>query len=214
MKNKVILESENTPMGIFQKERTDAISEMFDSEDDDGIYPTTAFFIRLDNCVRKLLRAKHELAFHPDYLKFNEGVEAGRTLERAKLERTPRTDLENKLADEEFIQRVHLMDEEMTAVIKKLKIVEPIWDSEKGEWVHGELWQRHNAIAQAATNKVLNDPDVVLIDRERKLPNAPMPCPEPIPNDVYFYRGYERAKEDYAGYLPVILLAGEKEVEE
>ena len=51
----VRLEPEDTPMGEFQKERTDAISEMFDNPDDCGIYPTTKFFVRLDNCVRKLL---------------------------------------------------------------------------------------------------------------------------------------------------------------
>ena len=53
---KVILEPLNTPMGKFQKERTDAISEMFDNPDECGIYPTTKFFIRLDNCVRELLK--------------------------------------------------------------------------------------------------------------------------------------------------------------
>lgn len=51
----VVLEAENTPMGKFQKERTEAISEMFDNEDEYGIYPTTQFFARLDNCVRNLL---------------------------------------------------------------------------------------------------------------------------------------------------------------
>jgi len=33
----------------FQKERTDAISEMFDNVDDCGIYPTTKFFNKIDN---------------------------------------------------------------------------------------------------------------------------------------------------------------------
>lgn len=33
----------------FQKERTDAISEMFDNVDENGIYPTTKFFNRIDN---------------------------------------------------------------------------------------------------------------------------------------------------------------------
>ena len=51
----VILEPLDTPMGKFQKERTDAISEMFDNPDKYGIYPTGKFFVRLDNCVRKLL---------------------------------------------------------------------------------------------------------------------------------------------------------------
>jgi len=53
--NDVVLEGEDTPMGRFQKERTDAISEMFDNADKYGIYPTTRFFSRLDNCVRTLL---------------------------------------------------------------------------------------------------------------------------------------------------------------
>lgn len=51
----VALEPENTLVGQFQKERTDAISEMFDNPDENGIYPTTKFFARLDNCVRGLL---------------------------------------------------------------------------------------------------------------------------------------------------------------
>lgn len=51
----VLLESEDTPLGRFQKERTDAISEMFDGVDGYGIYPTGKFFVRLDNCVRELL---------------------------------------------------------------------------------------------------------------------------------------------------------------
>ena len=33
----------------FQKERTDAISEMFDNPDKCGIYPTGKFFKRIDN---------------------------------------------------------------------------------------------------------------------------------------------------------------------
>lgn len=52
----VTLEPKDTPMGEFQKERTDAISEMFDNADRNGIYPTSKFFARLDNCVRKLLK--------------------------------------------------------------------------------------------------------------------------------------------------------------
>lgn len=58
MIEEVMLEPEDTPLGEFQKERTDAISEMFDGKDECGIYPTTKFFIRLDNCVRKLLGAQ------------------------------------------------------------------------------------------------------------------------------------------------------------
>ncbi len=54
----VKLEPKGTPMGKFQKERTDAISEMFDNKDKYGIYPTGKFFARLDNCVRGLLEAR------------------------------------------------------------------------------------------------------------------------------------------------------------
>ena len=46
MIEEVMLEPEDTPLGEFQKERTDAISEMFDGKDECGIYPTTKFFIR------------------------------------------------------------------------------------------------------------------------------------------------------------------------
>ncbi len=53
---KVTLEPKDTPLGKFQKVRTDAISEMFDNPDKHGIYPTSKFFAKLDNCVRKLLK--------------------------------------------------------------------------------------------------------------------------------------------------------------
>jgi hypothetical protein len=53
--NEVKLAEKNTPLGRFQKERTDAISEMFDNVDDIGIYPTSRFFVRLDNCFQKEL---------------------------------------------------------------------------------------------------------------------------------------------------------------
>lgn len=49
------IEPDYTPMGVFQRERTEAISEMFDNVDEYGIYPTSRFFVRLDNCVRRLL---------------------------------------------------------------------------------------------------------------------------------------------------------------
>lgn len=54
--SEVKLEAKDMPMGKFQKERTDAISEMFDNVDEYGIYPTTKFFTRLDNCVKELLK--------------------------------------------------------------------------------------------------------------------------------------------------------------
>ena len=49
----VVIEDESTILGEFQKERTDAISEMFDNVDEFGIYPTTEFFRRLDVAVQK-----------------------------------------------------------------------------------------------------------------------------------------------------------------
>ena len=60
MNTEVILEPKDTLMGKFQKERTDAISEMFDNPDEYGIYPTGQFFARLDNCVRELLESQKE----------------------------------------------------------------------------------------------------------------------------------------------------------
>lgn len=58
----VKLAEEGTPLAVFQKERTDAISEMFDNKYDNGIYPTSKFFARLDNCVIKLLSQLREEA--------------------------------------------------------------------------------------------------------------------------------------------------------
>lgn len=58
----VELAEEGTIMAGFQKERTDAISEMFDNVDSLGIYPTTRFFVRLDKAVEKaLLQQKNEM---------------------------------------------------------------------------------------------------------------------------------------------------------
>jgi len=54
-KEEVVLEPIDTLLGKFQIERTKAISEMFDNQDENGIYPTGKFFARLDNCVRELL---------------------------------------------------------------------------------------------------------------------------------------------------------------
>ena len=52
---KVIIAQEGTLMAEFQKERTDGISQMFDNKYADGIYPTSRFFKRLDDCVERLL---------------------------------------------------------------------------------------------------------------------------------------------------------------
>ena len=53
--NEVKLAEEGTIMARFQKERTDAISEMFDNVDKIGIYPTGRFFVRLDKALEKAL---------------------------------------------------------------------------------------------------------------------------------------------------------------
>lgn len=58
----VILAASGTPLAVFQKERTDAISEMFDNVDECGIYPTGKFFARLDKCVSSLIDSVHAAA--------------------------------------------------------------------------------------------------------------------------------------------------------
>lgn len=55
MSEEVVLAEEGSIMAEFQKERTAAISEMFDGVDDCGIYPTTKFFVRLDKAVEAAL---------------------------------------------------------------------------------------------------------------------------------------------------------------
>lgn len=59
--NEVVLAEEGTIMAEFQKERTDAISEMFDGVDNLGIYPTSRFFVRLDKAVEKALSRQREI---------------------------------------------------------------------------------------------------------------------------------------------------------
>ena len=60
MDNEVELAEEGTIMAEFQKERTDAISEMFDGVDEYGVYPTSRFFVRLDKAVEKALSRQIE----------------------------------------------------------------------------------------------------------------------------------------------------------
>jgi len=60
MNDEVKLAEEGTIMAEFQKERTDAISEMFDNVDSCGIYPTSRFFARLDKAVEKALSLQAE----------------------------------------------------------------------------------------------------------------------------------------------------------
>ena len=59
-KNSVELVPENSLLGKFQIERTDAIMEMFDNKYDNGIYPTSQFFFRLDKCVKEILEAQRK----------------------------------------------------------------------------------------------------------------------------------------------------------
>jgi len=75
----VELEPEGTPMGDFQKLRTDALSEMFEGRSANGIYPITRFFVRLDAWARTVLAALREaqeaLACH-DCREYREMMEA------------------------------------------------------------------------------------------------------------------------------------------
>lgn len=56
----VELASEGTLLAAFQKERTEAITEMFNNKYADGIYPTSRLFARLDKCVADLLERVRE----------------------------------------------------------------------------------------------------------------------------------------------------------
>lgn len=56
----VKLAPEGTPLAAFQKERTDAILEMFDNKYDNGIYPTSKFFARIDKAASKMATAEKE----------------------------------------------------------------------------------------------------------------------------------------------------------
>ena len=42
----------------------------------------------------------------------------------------------------------------------------------------------------------LSQKGLASVPDEFELPSAPIPCPETIPNDVYYYRGYEQALRD------------------
>lgn len=60
---KAIEADDGSILGDFQKERTAALSEMFDSPDPEtSIYPTSAFYGRLDRAVEKALeRQRHAI---------------------------------------------------------------------------------------------------------------------------------------------------------
>ena len=84
MKTKEVkLAEEGTIMAKFQKEKTDAISEMFDNKYEDGIYPTSKFFIRLDNALLKALsQQKQEMVEEIDkYICENKGIYPFPTIE-------------------------------------------------------------------------------------------------------------------------------------
>ena len=54
--SEVVLAEEGTPLAKFQKDRTDAISRMFDRDKMCGkIHTTSKFFVDLDNSVRKII---------------------------------------------------------------------------------------------------------------------------------------------------------------
>ena len=60
IEEEVKLAKEGTIMARFQTERTDAISEMFDNVDKNGIYPTSRFFVRLDKAVENALSEQRD----------------------------------------------------------------------------------------------------------------------------------------------------------
>ena len=66
---------------------------------------------------------------------------------------------------EELMERVRLTPGDIKTVLDNLKLLPPIWSSDKNCWVDGEFEQRHRAVAKAQLDKVLNDPDLALIDR-------------------------------------------------
>lgn len=58
--------SPTPPMPPFEweKERTEAISEMFDNIDENGNYPTTKLFERLDKAVRTIAQKEREAGYY------------------------------------------------------------------------------------------------------------------------------------------------------
>lgn len=102
---------------------------------------------------------------------------------------------------EEFKERVGLTPEEMARLL---------WDE---DGILRDSNHSHNArtIAQAATNKVLNDPDVVLIDREKQIPNIPEFQYDAAENRPYLVRGALNYSKMLTNYYKVIPLAGKKE---
>lgn len=58
--NDIPIYEEGTIVGDFQQERTAAMSEMFDNEGEDGIFPTTQLYRRLDNALKYALARRVE----------------------------------------------------------------------------------------------------------------------------------------------------------
>ena len=83
--DEVVLEPESTPLGRFQKERTDALSEMFETGPDGyGIYQTTKLFVRLDKAFQQILaRREDEIRRQEAGLWFAHHIDRKWMLERA-----------------------------------------------------------------------------------------------------------------------------------
>lgn len=58
----VELADKDTALGKFQTERTKALSEMFENEYSNGIFPTSKLFYRLDKSFKELLSSSLETA--------------------------------------------------------------------------------------------------------------------------------------------------------
>lgn len=83
----VCLVDEKTLLGQFQKERTKAISEMFENKYENGIYPTSKFFYRLDKCVSELLTKAKEEGRRMKGSSWREGYETGMREERERVDK-------------------------------------------------------------------------------------------------------------------------------
>lgn len=122
----------------------------------------------------------------------------------------------------ELVERARLTDEDK--VKAQRDYIEKTWQEVKVSLdfpLRG--YRREECLLNAQRNKVLYDPDLALIDRERSLPDNPYEedlYRQPGEEAEYYagkYNGVEAGKSLMleAGYLPVIPLADAlKEVEE
>ncbi|KKM20034.1 hypothetical protein LCGC14_1649610 [marine sediment metagenome] len=58
-----------------------------------------------------------------------------------------------------------------------------------------------NKQAKEVLQAILSDPSIVEIEVGAELPKPPIPCPEEIPYDIYYYRGYYQALRDMANWV-------------